>query len=192
MGKFVLKALTGPVKGKVFPLEEDLEIGRSEGDILLNDPAVSYIHAVIDIDPDGKMTILDQDSKNKIFINGRQVVEAVLEKDTQFTIGRTTFQVLYISSPQEILLEFMKRSSKSLEDSPVELMAFSPFLEVLFVNGLQKGQKYCLYYGPRFFGSHSTDLPLFEKSAPKQAFVLKPTMEGGTFISDETSPPCSF
>lgn len=190
MGKFILKALSGPLKGQSFDIKKGLKIGRTEGDIILDDSSVSSLHAKIDIYPNGKMMILDQDSKNRILINNKEVIKSILEKGTKFKIGKTEFEVALVMTAEELISHFMKKLSKKVKDNPVVLKPFSTPLEVSFISGLQKGQRYYLSYGPRFFGSESVDFPLFEKTAPKKSFAIIPEESGPYFVTKEPELVC--
>ena len=190
MGKFVLRALSGPIEGQSFDIKKGLKIGRTKGDILLDDPSVSSLHAKIDIYPNGKMMLLDQDSKNKIMIEDREVIKSILEKDTKFRIGKTEFEVALVMTAEEITANFIKKLSQKVEDSPITLKPFFKPLELSFISGLQKGQSYYLSYGPRFFGSESVDFPLFEKTAPKQSFTIVPAESSSYFVTKEPELVC--
>ena len=184
MARYVLKALTGPVKGKIFLIKDGLKIGRSSGDIILKDKMVSNLHAEIRIYASGKIMIIDKDSKNKIIINKQATIKSILEKGSKFEIGQTEFELDFIKAPEEILSEFIKKKSKDIKDQALSLKPFFQVIEVLFSSGLQKGERHCLYYGPRFFGSASVDFPLFEKQAPKKAFVFIPGEMETFFVTD--------
>ena len=177
MAKFVIQALTGPLKNQVFSIRNGLTFGRERGDIVLQDPSVSKIHAKIEINPDGKMMIIDQESKNKIYIDDKKIVKSILEKDTVFKIGKSEFVVKLIQSPEELWFSFVKNQVKKIENTPMSLKVFFKPVQVKFYSGLQKGQQYKLYYGPRFFGRHSVDCPVFDRKAPEKSFVLIPEPE---------------
>ena len=190
MSQFMLKALSGPVQGKTFRIKNGLRIGRTKGDVLLEDPSVSSLHAEINIYPNGKMMLSDKDSKNRILINEKTVIKSVLEKGSKFTIGKTEFEVVFMMTAEEILVQFMKKSFSSVKDSPVALKPFARAFELSFVSGLQKGQSYYVSYGPRFFGSESVDFPLFERSAPKKSFVVLPENNQARFVTKEPEIVC--
>lgn len=190
MSQFMLKALSGPVQGKTFHIKNGLRIGRTKGDILLEDSSVSSLHAEINIYPNGKMMLSDKDSKNRILINEKTVVKSVLEKGSKFKIGKTEFEVIFMMTAEEVLIHFMKKSFPSVQDNPIVLKPFAKALEVSFVSGLQKGQNYYLSYGPRFFGSESVDFPLFERSAPKKSFAVVPENETACFVTKEPEIVC--
>ena len=174
MGQFVLQALTGPLKGKAFKLRNGLRIGRSSGDIILKDPLVSDLHAEIQIYSNGKIMIVDKDSKNKILINKKKIVKSILEDGSHFVIGATNFKLKFVKTPEEAWSQFLSLKSKKIQDHPLSLKNFSKSIEVKFLSGMQKGQRYHLFYGPRFFGRHSVDCPLFDKKSPAKCFTLAP------------------
>lgn len=184
MGRYIIKALTGPVKGKIFPVRKGLKIGRTLGDILLKDPLVSDLHAEIEIYSNGKIMIIDKDSKNQIIINNKRIIKSVLEKGSKFKIGETEFEIAFVRTPEEILFEFIEKNTESFQNHPISLKPFFQSIELIFLSGIQKGQRHYLSYGPRFFGAHSVDLPILEKEAPKKAFAFMPDGSGTFFVTD--------
>ena len=183
MGRFVLKALTGPVKGQIFQVRQGLRIGRSLGDIILKDSLVSELHAEIQIYSNGKIMIVDKDSKNKITIDGRKTVKSILEKGMKFQIGQTEFCLDFVKTPEELWSRLIKKAVTKAQDHPLFLKPFFQELELVFISGLQKGERHYLSYGPRFFGSHSVDFPIFEKNAPKKAFAFVPDKSDILFVT---------
>ena len=192
MGQFLLKALSGELKGESFPVRDRMVIGRRSGDIKLNDPMVSTPHAEILVYEDQKIMIEDLDSKNQILMDGRPVIKSVLEEGSRFFIGRTEFELCYVQSFEEILQAFLKKEGEAVKDEPRLLHPFPFPLELHIVSGLQKGEKFLLSYGPRTLGRSSPDLPLLDKEAPDRAFELY-TEPGLSDIFFETnSPEVSF
>lgn len=189
MGRFVLKALTGPVKGQVFPVKNGLKIGRAlkKGRIVLKDQMVSNLHAEIQVYPNGKIMIVDKDSKNKIIMNKQATVKSILEKGSRFQIGKTEFEMDFIQTPEEAVSAVIRKYSKGIQDQPISLKPFLQSIEITFLAGIQKGKKHHLTYGPRFFGSRSVDFPLFEKKAPDKAFALVPEKLDTFFVTSQES-----
>ena len=183
MGQFILQALSGPQKGKAFKLRHGLRIGRSSGDIILKDNLVSDLHAEIQIYSSGSIMIVDQESKNKIIVANKQVIKSVLEEGSRFTIGSTEFELKFIKTPEEAWSEFLDLSLKKIKNQPMSLKSFSKNVEVKFLYGIQKGQSYHLSYGPRFFGRHSVDCPVFDKKSPGKCFTLIPKKEDIFFVT---------
>ncbi|HUJ29812.1 MAG TPA: FHA domain-containing protein [Candidatus Acidoferrum sp.] len=75
---------------RVFELLGDrpISIGRAKSSTLvLDDPSVSRVHAVILANPDGSWQIVDRDSSNGVKVNGAKVKEAALRPDDEITLG---------------------------------------------------------------------------------------------------------
>jgi transcriptional regulator with GAF, ATPase, and Fis domain len=85
-----LEALTGPLKGKIFPLtENELSVGREPSNqIMLLDSLVSRRHSVIRRDGQGFL-IKDLDSRNSTFVNNVPVRERLLADGDQIQIGKS-------------------------------------------------------------------------------------------------------
>ncbi len=83
-----LFAITGPVKGAVFPLEcDEWRMGRDPAsDLCLDDPGVSRRHCLL-IRQDGRFRIRDLDSRNGTFVNGTPIQERVLQPGDEIRIG---------------------------------------------------------------------------------------------------------
>lgn len=182
MGKFIIRALSGPIKGKSFSFRKGLKIGRSKGEVLLPDRLVSDLHAEIAFS--GKQfVIVDRGSKNKIFMNGKRLEKSALQIGSKFKIGLTEFKLEVQKSPEQIWLDFMKSNIDSIEDRPIRLEPFSKALRLECVSGLDRGKEFLLLYGPRFFGSGSVEFPLFDESIPKKAFAFVPEGSKILFLS---------
>ena len=174
MGKFIVQAVKGPIKGETFDLKKSLTFGRKKGDVILPDSSVSSVHAEIQVDKTGKIIIKDKNSKNKIFVGEEQVEKMVLKDKSSFKIGDSEFVLRFINSPDELWFQFMKNQTAKIQDAPMSLKVFFKPVKVLFYAGLQKGREYHLDYGPRFFGRRSVDCPIFDKKSPEKAFALIP------------------
>lgn len=174
MGKMIIKALTGPIKGQTFDLKNGLTLGREHGDIILKDSSVSNLHAEIQIYSSGQVMIIDKDSKNKIYVNNKKTVKSVLEENNRFKIGKSEFIVKFVKTPQELLLEFLSKVNSKVTDNPLDLKPFFKPVTIQFSSGIQKGKEYKVYYGPRIFGKRSVDFPILDKKSPEKCFVLMP------------------
>ena len=72
-----------------------LTIGRSSScDIVIPHSRVSRRHARIETHPDGKVSIRDLGSRNRVFVNGARVAEAYLKPGDEVAIGPVSFHVL--------------------------------------------------------------------------------------------------
>ena len=87
-----LEAVSGPVEGRIFSLEEgEISIGREPtNQVSLLDPLVSRRHCVLRRDgPDVRLE--DLDSRNSTFVNGVPVKERVLVHGDQVRVGNSIF-----------------------------------------------------------------------------------------------------
>lgn len=68
--------------------ERPLSIGRAKSsDLVLDDPSVSRLHAVVRVNPDGRWEIIDRSNTNGIKINGRPTEESLLGSNDEISIG---------------------------------------------------------------------------------------------------------
>jgi hypothetical protein len=81
----------GQRRGQIFKIKGDSIIGRSEGQIVLDDPKVSNPHAKIAIEND-EYVLWDFGSKNGTFVNGERIRAAtVLKENDTIKIGDRVF-----------------------------------------------------------------------------------------------------
>lgn len=67
---------------------EIIKIGRlSTAHLVLDDERVSRIHSVIEVSPEGAISILDMGSAEGTFVNGKKVIRGVLRPGDQITLG---------------------------------------------------------------------------------------------------------
>lgn len=86
-----LAAITGPLKGTVFAVIEDVSIGRdTSNQICLSSALVSRRHCTIR-SRNGKFEIADLESYNGTQINGVSITAGALEHGDQITIGDSRF-----------------------------------------------------------------------------------------------------
>lgn len=92
---FGLEIKKGPDKGKkyIFP-KSKIILGRGNVDCLLRDQDVSRMHAMIEVDGNGIMTIKDLNSTNGMMINGKKEVEAELVPGDVVQMGQTVFVIV--------------------------------------------------------------------------------------------------
>jgi HD-GYP domain-containing protein (c-di-GMP phosphodiesterase class II) len=89
----ILHVTEGPDTGRLFALSGDvITIGRNaENTIVLNDVAVSGVHAKITRNEQGEFTIHDNSSTNGTFLNGKELRASDLRHGDTFSIGSTAF-----------------------------------------------------------------------------------------------------
>jgi eukaryotic-like serine/threonine-protein kinase len=102
-----LLVLSGPNKGKVFPLSGagPFLVGRgNQAHVQLDDPVLSRIHCQILIDEE-QVVLFDADSKTGTFANGQPVRECVLAPGDIIQIGETQIRVRRVQSEESAVPE---------------------------------------------------------------------------------------
>lgn len=89
-GSVSLLVTDGPLKGLSFPIPKpQVLIGRAEGDIVISDSQISRQHCVVEVH--GLTALLvDLDSGNGTFVNGKKIASCELDYMSEFRIGKTT------------------------------------------------------------------------------------------------------
>lgn len=195
-----LKVLAGPLKDQVFAIEKPITLGR-QGDIVLEDPKVSGVHAHVHQTSSGKWVIVDNESKNGIRVKEFRVRAVTLKPGVVFHIGDSTFEVIS-TDPQpaaeapapekkkkqklwyEALKEFLIQHKGEFKDKSRPLIALEPAVVLEFARGVQANSKWIVGYGPRRVGATCIDLPIWEPGAPDVCFELHPTNDGILFKTE--------
>ena len=183
MKNLAIKALSGPLKGEVFPLKKKMIIGRSQGDIITKDLSVSEPHGEIQKQAGNRVMLLDLDSKNGVFIDGKKKSKAVLSLNTVFEVGKSSFQLVALLSLQEAWIKILEGSLKKIKSQRRTLSPFALPLEIKAVSGPLKGERLFIAYGPRVFGSGEVDMPLLDSKAPESAFKISAGKHGEALFS---------
>ena len=72
-----------------------ITLGRgADNDVVVDDLLVSRRHAVLELQPDGSYAIVDLDSRNGTFVNGRQVQRARLQELDVVGVGHHQFRLV--------------------------------------------------------------------------------------------------
>lgn len=88
-----LVVIEGPEKGRIVPLREGtIVIGRSKGDVILQDPRISRSHVALHVDENtGRVTFTDLKSLNGVQHNGDNKDSGDLKDGDQLQLGNTVF-----------------------------------------------------------------------------------------------------
>jgi hypothetical protein len=82
--------------------EGEMTIGREQScDIVLDDPAVSAVHALLRVSVRGEVKIVDNDSTNGVFVNKEKVGVRTLRNRDLVDIGDRTFLFVEPGKPAE-------------------------------------------------------------------------------------------
>lgn len=185
-----IEVIEGSDVGSRFRVGEGVRIGRSSGEILINDPKVSSLHAQVEKDGRGQLLLVDLDSSNGLKLNGQKVRRIALLPGVTFQIGRTLFKVLELFKdqaplPQDhsnpaakdwrgVLKSQIPRAGAQNQTALVKMLPFTPVLRLSFIEGLQADQFLVLGYGPRQVGADVLDVEIQDPESPDLAFELTP------------------
>jgi transcriptional regulator with GAF, ATPase, and Fis domain len=129
-----LVALSGPLKGQTFTLQDEFSIGRSGATLALGGPFVSRRHCLIE-KVGLRYVLRDLDSHNGTAVNGERISERLLDHGDQIHIGN--FKFLVVLSDEEIPpisadIEFVDQSFASTHTfvvNPTDVEYFQPGIE---------------------------------------------------------------
>lgn len=174
--------LSGELAGKSIEIKDGLTIGRKIGDLILNDPRVSALHAIVKKTKKSQFVIFDNKSANGIKINKKIHTKFLLEKNQILTIGDTKLRVVEINNEQiklqneweKILANVLLNKNLKCQNIPKKIIPFNPALKLTFLEGIQTNETFVLGYGPRIIGTTSLDILIYEPNAPDNCFTLEP------------------
>lgn len=186
-----LEIIEGTDVGSRFRIGDGTKIGRTTGEILINDPKVSSLHAQVERDGRGQLLLVDRGSSNGLRINGQKVQRVALLPGVKFQIGKTTFKVVELfkddkaPAPAEhstsnakdwrsVLKTQIPRLPAQNHTGIVQVLPFSPAVRLDFIEGLQADTSMVLGYGPRQLGADVLDIELQDPESPDIAFELTP------------------
>ncbi|NUN04331.1 MAG: FHA domain-containing protein [Bdellovibrio sp.] len=180
-----IEILEGSNAGSRYKVAEGVTLGRGGADIVVKDPKISALHAKVTLSDAGRWTLLDLDSSNGVYISGRRVKKVSLIPGVIFEIGRTKFKVVLVEEEKaeefSRIVTWCNMLAESFADAQLDLplkvpalKGFNPALKLTFIQGIQADEEIILGYGPRYAGSDSLDIELFDEDAPKDAFELHP------------------
>ncbi|MGH9575495.1 MAG: FHA domain-containing protein [Candidatus Acidiferrales bacterium] len=85
--------------------ERPLSIGRGKSsDLVLDDPDVSRLHAVVRFNPESRWEIIDRSNTNGIKINGKATKEALLSSNDEISIGM--FRLRFEDSAERKIMSY--------------------------------------------------------------------------------------
>lgn len=194
--------IDGTSKGKKCKIAAGLQIGRSRGDFIVNDPKISSLHAQVEQDAKGELILVDAGSSNGIVINQQKVRSIKIMRGVAFRLGKTSFKIVEGDANDSAAISVKRHDSwqapiryalqeqlpkvKKPELSKT-LITWEPFakpLRLSFIQGIQAEDEWILGFGPRQAGAAQADLFLKEPTAPDLAFELFATDEGVEFKTE--------
>ena len=92
--KYSVAVLQGKASGQIFEIHTvRTTVGRSDADIVIDDPECSRQHAVLEI-LGASVVIRDMSSTNGTFVDGERIEQAELENHREFRIGEHVFMLI--------------------------------------------------------------------------------------------------
>jgi hypothetical protein len=89
-----LKVLEGEEKGTVYPVNKPrFLIGRTNGDVNLNDAQISRVHCALETSADGVL-LKDLESTNGTYVDDQRIEAAPLASGARFRVGGHVLQLL--------------------------------------------------------------------------------------------------
>jgi len=180
-----LEILEGVDQGQRYLLQPGLRLGRSIGEVIVQDGKASALHAEVEESGKDQLILVDRDSSNGIKINGQRVKRVALLPGVNFKIGNTLFRVVRLFGEAENSLlkkkpvgwrdVLLSRVPKIQRQNGPESNLVKPFpaaIELTFLEGPQASHKVIVGYGPRKFGAEVLDVELHDLAAPDVAFEL--------------------
>ena len=109
-----VRIVEGPGAGSDYEFEEAVILGRLDSnDVPIHDPKSSREHAKI-YKQGGKFAVVDLNSSNGTFVNGKQVTKQVLEHGDRISIGMV---VMEFEDPEAEALKAAAPQRKSLDEA---------------------------------------------------------------------------
>lgn len=178
----LLEVLTGNSKGQLFRVTSGKTLGRSRGDWIFDDSNMSSSHAKIELDNKRQFVLVDLQSSNGILLNKQKVRRVALLPGVKFFLGKTGFVVRSTSEAEadllvpllgwkDLLKDYLTKNPPANEFVQ-KVFAFSPILELDFLQGPSLEETWIIGFGPRLVGSASWDLELLDPESPENAFQL--------------------
>lgn len=128
--KWMIKVISGPASGAQFALhaKETYVLGSdsASSDILLHDLSISKNHARITLTEDNQAAIIDLNSRNGVFVNGRKIdSDTILKPQDLITIGTTSILFIDIENTRDTIYspgipQYMNQESSLFSDDKEE------------------------------------------------------------------------
>ena len=173
----MLEILAGPLKGRTLSLKRSSSIGRKGTDVELEDSKMSQIHAFFQFSPPETWHIVDNNSRNGIWVNGHREKKVQIFDGLELQVGQTVLRCRLAKKEDNRLpsefLKWLRSCAKKLRDDKCPLEEIKPSIQLRVVEGQQLGEKWVIFYGPRQVGHLNLDLCIFENEMPKDGFSIE-------------------
>lgn len=175
--RLYLEITEGPSKGQKITINGKTSLGRKGADVLLNDAKLSGIHVLFDYIEGVGWVIKDQNSRNGVWINGLKEQRHVISDLDEIMIGTSKMTCRILDTSQIKFTDRFKHWIQGLfkrtENRSNRFKVIKPEIRLRVIQGIQYGQTWEVFYGPRTAGRDSPDICLFEENVPRVAFEIK-------------------
>ena len=175
--RLFLEIIEGPLTGQKLAVTEKITVGRKGADVVLNDPKLSGIHALFEFVEDEGWYIRDQKSRNGIWINGMKEMNHAIRDMDEIFMGSSKILCRIQDASSFIFSDRIKQWIESLFEKVKNQNSYfrevKPEIRLKVIQGVQYGQTWDIFYGPRRAGRNSPDICLFEENAPLESFEIK-------------------
>ncbi len=175
--RLYLDIIDGPYKGEKLTLNEATSIGRKGAQRVFEDVKLSAIHAFFKYSESEGWSIIDNGSRNGVWINGQREQKSALKDGDLIRLGNIQFRCRL---PGMGDYEFSNKVQswlgsryKKIKNSKCLLSEVRPEVRLKVIQGLQYGEFWDIFYGPRIAGKNSADICLFDKEAPEETFEIR-------------------
>jgi len=179
----ILQFLKGPLAGKAVTLKRSVTVGRVGTDLKIDDPKLSQIHAFIQFTQEGRWVATDNNSHNGLLFHKKKTKKIVLEEGVEFQMGSSLVRCKMkgaapsksaVSEDQiESFAKWLVGVTSGFANRKKSATEINPQINLRFIEGLQYGTVWSIFYGPRKIGRGSTDLCLYEEGLPENLFVIE-------------------
>lgn len=204
--KLRIEIVEGTLKGLRHTISKGTRIGRTRGEVVIDDAKISSLHAEVEEDSNGNLLLTDLGSSNGIVVNNNRVNRVAMMPGLVFTLGRTTFLVSSVDgAPKtipkteiapakepveavnrhwtEVLKTHLTDPKLKFKQKKIMLKPFHLALKLIFTKGYQYGTEWVVSYGPRKVGSQAVDLQILDPDAPAWCFELTAETKGVIFTT---------
>lgn len=174
--RLFIEVIEGPDQGQQINLKDSASVGRKGSDILLNDPKLSGIHAFFRYDGSQGWFIKDNDSRNGIWVNGIREHELQISDGLELQMGQSILLCkLIVKASKKAeggFLMWLQKLLKQVPNRPGSMEEIKPEMRLKIIEGMQYGEIWDIFYGPRVAGKEQIDICLYDEKAPTEAFEI--------------------
>lgn len=174
--RLFLDFVDGPEKGRKLSLNQRTSFGRAKADIVLNDPKLSGTHAYFEFIENEGWIIVDAKSRNGVWVNGMKEVRFVLRDGDVIQLGSNQVICRLLGAGHikvsEKLHGWFQSLIKGIQNKKNTRTEVKPEIRLRVIQGIQYGEVWDIFYGPRKAGRESLDICLYEDHAPKESFEI--------------------